>query len=302
MIIDCHTHITYGRFAEFSTELGRKPFTVRTLLKRMDMEGIDKSLLLPITTPAAAEYYAVAGNQECVAAARRYPDRLMTFCSIDPRNMLDTPKANLSALMRVYKDAGCLGIGEMTAHLPILDPRMQNMFRHAGECDMPILFHCTAKRRGSYGFVDRIHLPGMEQTLKQHSRTVLIGHSPAFWAEIDGGVTARTRDGYAKMPIRKRGRLWYLLEKYPNLYGDLSAGSGYNAISRDPEVGYAFLQKFSRKLMYGSDRFTRADEPPPPQLKYIKDARKDGKITRAAYEDIMHRTFERVVRRKGQGA
>ena len=31
-----------------------------------------------------------------------------------------------------------------------------------------------------------------------------------------------------------------LLRKYPNLYGDLSAGSGYNAITRDPAFGDAF--------------------------------------------------------------
>ncbi len=46
-----------------------------------------------------------------------------------------------------------------------------------------------------------------------------------------------------------------LLREYPNLYGDLSpaAGSGYNAISRDPEFGYAFLEGFQDRLIFGTD-------------------------------------------------
>jgi predicted TIM-barrel fold metal-dependent hydrolase len=44
-----------------------------------------------------------------------------------------------------------------------------------------------------------------------------------------------------------------LLEGYDNLYGDLSAGSGWNALTRDPEFGQGFLEDHHEQLVWGSD-------------------------------------------------
>ena len=49
------------------------------------------------------------------------------------------------------------------------------------------------------------------------------------------------------------GRLVELMRRYPNLHGDLSAGSGFGAISRDPEFGYQFLEEFQDRLYWGTD-------------------------------------------------
>ena len=54
------------------------------------MEGIDKSVLLTLNNPECLDFYAVAGTQECIEAARKHPDRLIAFCNIDPRSMLNT--------------------------------------------------------------------------------------------------------------------------------------------------------------------------------------------------------------------
>ena len=295
MIIDCHAHLTGADYANVARKLGRKSFTAAGLLKRMDIDGIDRSVLLPVGNPENLEVLGVATNPECLQAYRRHPDRLIPFCNIDPRAMYNTPKADLSALMNIYRDMGCKGIGEVCASLSILDPRFLNLFHHAGQCGLPVLFHLTGKRRGTYGMIDRLHLPGLETVLKQFPDTVFIGHAMAFWGEIDGDLSPAGRETYPKTPIRKEGRLWTLLATYPNLYGDLSAGSGYNAISRDPEAGWRFLQTFSRKLFYGTDRFLAANDPPPAILTFLQDARRTGKITRQAYENIMHRNLSRVV-------
>ena len=44
-----------------------------------------------------------------------------------------------------------------------------------------------------------------------------------------------------------------LMRSYPNMYADLSAGSGENAIMRDPTFGYRFLEEFQDKLFFGVD-------------------------------------------------
>jgi hypothetical protein len=43
------------------------------------------------------------------------------------------------------------------------------------------------------------------------------------------------------------------MRKYPNLYGDLSAGSGCNALARDPEYAIKFMTEFQDRLMFGLD-------------------------------------------------
>ena len=43
------------------------------------------------------------------------------------------------------------------------------------------------------------------------------------------------------------------LGDYPNMYGDLSAGSGLNAFTRDEDHAREFIRRHQDKLMFGSD-------------------------------------------------
>ena len=44
-----------------------------------------------------------------------------------------------------------------------------------------------------------------------------------------------------------------LLQEYPNVYADLSAGSAYNALTRDPDFTPGFLERNWQKLCFGTD-------------------------------------------------
>jgi predicted TIM-barrel fold metal-dependent hydrolase len=44
-----------------------------------------------------------------------------------------------------------------------------------------------------------------------------------------------------------------LMEKFPNIFSDLSAGSGAGAISRDLEFGREFLIRRQDRVMFGTD-------------------------------------------------
>jgi predicted TIM-barrel fold metal-dependent hydrolase len=295
MIIDIHTHITYENFPEFGRLLNRAPFTADILLKRMDMEGIDKSVLLPLVHPECLDYYGVAGNQECMEAARKHPDRFIAFCNVDPRSMMNQFEDGLRNLLELYIDLGCKGIGEMCASLLLDDEQYQRLFHHAGELGLPIIFHFKSLKSPSYGAIDDLGMPRLEKMLKMFPKTIFLGHSPCFWNELDADITDDNREGYVKGTIKNKGRLWELFEKYPNLYGDCSAGSAYTAISRDSK-GYEFLEKFNSKVCFGTDRFTSIDEPIPPILNYLKDAVAVGNISKSAYENIMHRNAEKIIR------
>ena len=61
------------------------------------------------------------------------------------------------------------------------------------------------------------------------------------------------RADYPDYRIEEEGVVPKLFRRYENLYGDLSANSGYNALARDPEYAVKFINEFQDRLMYGTD-------------------------------------------------
>jgi hypothetical protein len=294
MIIDIHQHITYKEYPQFSKLCAHGPFTAEDLLKDMDKWGIDKSVVLPLSNPENIDWFGVACNQEVISECKKHSDRLIPFTNIDPRSMNNTLKADFSGLMKLFKDSGCLGIGEVCANITITSPLCKNLFYHAGEVGLPVLFHMAPKQGGLYGLVDNASLSGLEEVLKEFPKTIFIGHAPAFWNAIDANIsTPKKRNGYPSGPIQSKGPLWRLMQTYPNLYGDFSAGSGHNALTRDPKLGVEFLKQFNNKIFFGTDMFFKK-ESPPPHLTMMKDALAKERITKVEYENIMHCNFERV--------
>ena len=112
-------------------------------------------------------------------------------------------------------------------------------------------------------------------------------------SEITSGVDEETRGDYPKGEVKSSGRVPELLKKYPNLYGDLSAGSGFNAISRDPEFGYHFLEEFQDKLFFGTDICNVNQDVP--IVPYFKESLAEGKISQTAYNKITEGNAKRLL-------
>jgi hypothetical protein len=87
-----------------------------------------------------------------------------------------------------------------------------------------------------------------------------IGHATTFWSSISGGATQGEFKGYPKGPVKPGGALDRLMDKYPNLYGDLSAGSGLNAIRRDAKFGREFLIRHADRMLFGTDYLSDGQE------------------------------------------
>jgi predicted TIM-barrel fold metal-dependent hydrolase len=121
---------------------------------------------------------------------------------------------------------------------------------------------------------------------------MFLGHSQPFWAEISTDVTELTRRGYPKGPVTP-GRVVELMREYPNLYGDLSAGSGYNALTRDTEFGYAFLEEFQDRLLFGTDITGLGQELP--QVEYFQRLREEKPISEDAIEKVAWKNADRIL-------
>jgi len=157
----------------------------------------------------------------------------------------------LDALRDAVKN-GAKGFGEMKYHVAADSPEFRRAYDLAGELGVPILVH--------FQEVDHFENEGkwatgfatvFESILKAHPKTIFIGHADAFWANVSADY--RNEAAYPSGPIVRGGITDKLLGDYPNLYGDLAANSGNNALSRDAEFTRDFLRRHQNKLMFGSD-------------------------------------------------
>lgn len=285
MIIDFHTHL--GRIVREDTGL-----TIEDLLQNMESMGVEKSVVLPLDGSPEGVISSFT-NEQVLEVYRKYPDKIIPFCKIDPRQLNNSPDTDFSWLIKEYKDSGCRGVGEITSNLYFDDPMCINLFRHCGALGMPVLFHLVDRIGETYGLVDDVYLPRMEKVLKLLPETVFVGHAMAFWAEISAVVDEKQRGSYPKGNIRKPGRLQELLNRYPNIYADLSAGSGFNAISRDYEYGIRFLEEFQDKLLFGTDICRHGQIAPIGN--YLKTLLYEGRISKTAYDKITHLNAEKVL-------
>jgi predicted TIM-barrel fold metal-dependent hydrolase len=110
---------------------------------------------------------------------------------------------------------------------------------------------------------------------------------------MSADLDEKDRGGYPTGPVSAPGRVSELLARYPNLHADLSAGSGFNAVSRDPEFGYRFLEEHQDKLLFGTD-ICHVNQPVD-IVPYINEARRSGRISEQCYRKVTHANAVRLL-------
>lgn len=277
-MVDIHTHI--GKIG-----LGR-PLKPSQLLTFMDRNGIKKAVVLPIENPEETYYYVT--TDEVLKACKRHPDRLIPFCNVDPRRGSSDTSTDFYKIIKEYKERGCKGFGEELSGLWIDDIRLQKIYEACGRLRMPMVLHLDGLRN-----LDNKGLPKLGKMLEKFPKTIFIGHGPHFWAEISLDVKKKDFNGYPKGKIKK-GALDRLLSKYSNLYADLSAGSGYNALARDRDFAYPFLERNQNKLLFGTDYLSPGQKCP--IIKFLKETKEKGLIKKSSFEKIAFKNSKRLLR------
>ena len=171
-----------------------------------------------------------------------YAGTIDRFDMLFPDEVTSTAEA-VDRLSRMKED-GVVGFGEHYGEgLRIDDPKCMRLYAACAEVGLPVLFHSDSGNN-----IDAFGLPGLERALQAHPDCSFIGHAPGWWrnisAEPDAGAGASVIPG---------GAVDRLLTEYPNMYGDLSAGSGAKAIGRDRAYGREFLIRHADQLLFGTD-------------------------------------------------
>ncbi len=229
--IDIHTHIGLPALRNDSLDTKR-------LLDWMDENNIERAVVLALVSPEG--FYYQVSNEHVLETTRNHRDRLLPFVDIDPRQSYVDTRETITERLKQYLDQGAVGLGEHKCGVPIDDPRNLEVFAAASDLELPVLFHIDSERN-----TDRPGLPGLEKALKAAPKALFIGHAQGWWASVSGI--------YPKGPVAPGGAVDRLFDTYPNLYGDLSAGSGNNAITRDMEWGREFLIRRADRLLFGTD-------------------------------------------------
>ncbi len=291
MLIDLHTHTGFERHPRIARANGTHYPTPERLIAMMDSAGIDKAVILSTVSPEWR--YCLITPEETMAVAEKYPERIIPYCNFDPRYLTNDTSADFMPLLEAHRELGCKGIGEYIPNIPVDDPLNMNFFSQVEKSGFSLTFHLAPAIGGYYGMYDELGLPRLEKALRAFPDLTFMGHSQPFWAEISADVTAESRAGYPEGKV-KPGRLVELMRACPNLHGDLSAGSGFNAISRDPEFGYAFMEEFHDRLYWATD--IANDPQQTPIVEYFQKLKQEGLIPRDVYEDITWRNANRLLK------
>ena len=289
MLIDVHVHTS--RTTGIARQTGTRYPLPHELVEMMDANGIDKAVLMNTVSPEFR--YALVTPEEVLDICAEYPDRLIPLCGVDPRYLTNSTDADFRPLLRHYKDLGCRGIGEYIPNLAFDHELNLNLFSQVEEIGLPLTFHVATKYGGTYGCYDDLGLPRLERILGEFPKLTYLAHSQAFWSEISADVDESTRSGYPKGRVTP-GRVVELMRKYPNLNGDLSAGSGYNAISRDIEFGCSFMEEFQDRLCFGTDIANVPQNMP--IVEFFGRLKREQLISAEAYEKIAWKNAARILR------
>jgi predicted TIM-barrel fold metal-dependent hydrolase len=224
-IIDIHQHTNYS---------GRSD---ADLIRHQREMGATTTVLLP----AGSKYGLAAdagGNDTVVAIARQFPKQYYFFANELP----DIPEAR--PVLEKYLKMGALGIGEQKFPVEIDSKYIDLMAKIAEEHGVPVLLHFEFKKYN-------LGIENYHKVVERHPRVNFIGHAQTWWANIDKKCDQATL--YPPGPVTPGGITDRMLSDYPNVWGDMSAGSGLNSMMRDEDHARDFLKRHQDKLLFGSD-------------------------------------------------
>jgi predicted TIM-barrel fold metal-dependent hydrolase len=224
-IIDLHQHTNYS---------GRND---ERMIRHQRAMGIKWTVLLP-----AGRLYGLAancgGNKSVRKIAVKNPRNYVHFAN----EISDHPEC--IATIETFLKKGAVGIGEQKFRVECDSKHIQRIAELAQEYDVPVLMHFE---HGNYNTgIERFHT-----ILEKFPKVNFIGHAQTWWGNIDKKHDQTVM--YPKGSVTPGGISDRLMGDYPNMFGDLSAGSGLNALIRDEAHTVKFIHRHREKLIYGSD-------------------------------------------------
>ena len=261
MIIDAHNHPDWHGH------------DLNKFLANMEQYNIDVTWMLSCETPEH-EYHPYYGRvvspvgghglmpfERCLSYKERAPEKFVLAYGPDPRR----PDAidRLEAAIAIHGVRVC---GEIKLRMMYDNLDAVQMFRFCGVKGLPVVVHIGVEETGhgetSAGpsAPSRLNfwygggMEAFERAVRACPETIFLGHASGFWAHISGD-DRYDKEPYPSGKVAPGGKVVTMLRDYPNLYCDMSAGSGHNALARDADFARDFLLEFQDRVLYARDYF-----------------------------------------------
>lgn len=167
-------------------------------------------------------------RQQMLENYSKYKGRIERFCIIKPHEV-STLEETVEILQQEIKD-GAIGFGEHYGENLNFDaPENMMLYAACNQVSLPVMFHIDRDRNR-----DEKGLPGLQNVLKTYPELILIAHSSGWWKHLEDGTCGE------------------LLQKYPNLYADISC-SMKQPLIRENKFAKDFMTRNADKLLFGSD-------------------------------------------------
>ncbi len=288
-IVDVHVHMASQKIEREANPWNPKAnyfATAEEMVPYLQSKGTTKAILM---SNGEASEDSFATNEICRQLACKYESILYWMCNFDPVNI-----ETIEDRMKLYKEQGAVGVGELMINQWMDSPIISEIFRCAEKYELPVTFHMSPEPGYSYGICDYAGLPLLEKALQTYPNLKLVGHSQMFWAEISKDCPKegnRERTGIYRGPVQA-GRIEELMTKYENLYCDLSAYSGSMALMRDKEYGISFLRRFQDRLCFGTDTTNPYEEFP--LLSYLCDLVEKKELEEVVFHKIVRENARKL--------
>lgn len=250
-VIDFHSH----DYPETNAEVDQ-------WVKTMDAAGIEKTMILTYSTGASFD--------SLLTKYSRYKSRFEMWCGFDYTGA-DLPgwsQKAVTELERCYKkgakgvgELGDKGLGELYSKptpgygMHIDDPRMKPLLKKCGELLMPISIH-VAEDAWMYEKPDSTN-DGLMNSATWNvdiTKKGLLGHDELI-RTLENAVRDNPKTTFIACHLANTCAdlevLGKLFDNYPNLYADIAAR--YAEIAPIPRYVHAFLEKYSTRIVYGTD-------------------------------------------------
>jgi uncharacterized protein len=242
--IDMHMHAPRG---------GDLKTAAAELLKNMDECGVQKTILFCTTGKAFDDYAAVFG---------KYPDRIELWCGFDFSG--NVPASTIAELERCVK-LGAKGVGEIsdkgsglrgaTPTMHLNDARMDPILDKLAELKLPINVH-MGDPKWMYEPMD-IHNDLLFESLYfRLDNKKDIKSLDEMLAILEGAVKKHPKTTFVACHFANQtydlAKLGNLLDKYPNLYSDVSQREAY--LAAIPRYAKQFIEKYADRIVWGTDQ------------------------------------------------
>ena len=205
---------------------------VDLFLRALGCLGVSKVVLLSTGLAPDNKFYRL-NSMFLMMWAKRYPDQVIPFCTIDEAD----PRA--AELVEQYILAGAKGLKLIGGHPAYYDEpynseNMYKVYQKVAEYDVPVLMHCSL-----------INIPELQEQMDE----VLSDFPEVTFIFAHYGNTLMRGNHLDVIAA--------LLDKHPNLYTDMSHGSGITAyhqyLQQDLETIRNFVIKYQDRILFGSD-------------------------------------------------